>query len=158
MNICLLRPVHPQRFHFHLPKVVSWETGIQSGPDSLETISYTMAAMRMFSHASSQPSGSVRCPPCCCTRTGRNLQRRPNGLRVLGGLTAYEVTSSGTYSCANPKASKGQAGGGPPDTHRPPARAGAAARTLRGCWVLTNAGQFPVLPAFLMNVSLVSEH
>ena len=50
-----------------------------------------------------------------------------------------------------------QMGEGPPDTHRPPGRAGAAARTLRGCWVLTDAGQFPVLPA-LLSVLLVTEH
>ena len=64
----------------------------------------------------------------------------------------------GDIRLCQPKGFERQTGGGPPDTHRPPARAGAAARTLRGCWVLTNAGQFPVLPAFLMNVLLVNEH
>ena len=155
MNICLLRHVHPQRFHFHLPKVVSWETGIQSGPDSLETISYTMAAMRMFSHASSQPSGSFRCPPLLLYPHGsestETTQRASSAWR-FDGVWSHTI---GDIRLCQPKGLERQTGGGPPDTHRPPARAGADARTLRGCWMLTSAGQFPVLPALLMNVLAV---
>ena len=106
MNTWLLRRVHHQRSHFHPPKVASWHTGIQSGPNCLETFVYSLAAVRMFTHASGLFSGSVQCPPCRCTRMGPNQQRRPNELPGLGALTAYGVPSSGTYGCANPKGSK----------------------------------------------------
>ena len=80
------------------------------------------------------------------------------GLISEGGGVSGEPGGGGQWEHGGITQDKGEVPQTHPNTHCPPARAGAAARTLRGCWVLTNAEQFPVLPAFLMNVLLVNEH